>query len=387
MRNVVSKFTAWITTLAPKAATADDMLLRFGSRSPAGRDFISWCYYLFNETATTFPIISESFEIWKSLYKEATNLDDDSRRQVRRFASQSIGIKNPDVEKFLFCIETYLALIMKFLVAEVAIQKNVVQATTLRQLIGKDAVEGYLSLRQRIIMLGSIFEEDVFDWFLEPTRFLNKKYHNQCQELVSDIIDSLDGLNLKDLKIDLIRDLYHGFFDVSTRRALGEFYTKDEIIHEILDYVKYRATPSNITNGINRILLDASCGSGSFLIGAIDLWRPLIKSHLGDSNKMADILLYLTTNIVGIDIHPFAVAMARVNYLLAILDLLTPEVLNLVGEVRIPIYWSDSLVKEKHVEISPIVDIEIPKLGAFQFPSAEEIPHDLVIAAIMIIET
>jgi type I restriction-modification system DNA methylase subunit len=376
MRNIVSKFTAWLTILAPKAATADDILLRFGSKSAVGRGFTTWCYYLYEETKR-IPIVVESFEVWKALYKEATNLDKNSREQVKKFA-KSLNINNPNVELFLFCIQTYLALLMKLTVAEVAVQKGIANTSTLRFLIGKDAIEGYRGLKQKVQFLSSIFEEDVFDWFLEPSKDDIKHYKN-CVDLLVDIIDALDGLDFKELKSDLIRELYHGFFDRSTRRALGEFYTNEDVVYEILNLVGYSANHYDLNNGTNQLLLDPSCGSGSFLVGAIARWREHIQNSRGNPVKMANVLKYLTSNIVGIDIHPFAVAMARVNYILAILDLLTTEVIQIVGDIRVPVYWSDSLITRKKVEVSPVVDIKIPKLGSFQLPDPEDIPHDFLV--------
>ena len=398
MRDIISKFTAWLTVLAPRAATANDMLMRFGSNSPVGRSFTTWCYYLHEQTRN-ISIIAESFDVWKALYKEATNLDNDSREQVKKFA-RSLNIKKPSVELFLFCIQTYLALLMKLTVAEVAVQKGIVNTRTLRFLIGKEAIEGYRGLKHKVQFLSSIFEEDVFDWFLEPSKE-DITRHKECEDLLVDIIDALDGLDFKDLKSDLIRDLYQGFFDQSTRRALGEFYTNEGVVHEMLNLVGYSANthnldnsinqllldPSytnegvvhemlnlvgysanthNLDNSINQLLLDPSCGSGSFLVGAIARWRDNIQNSRGDPVKMAHVLTYITSNIRGIDIHPFAVAMARVNYILAILDLLTTEVIQIVGDIIVPVYWSDSLIKKKNVVVSPVVDIIIPKLGNFQ---------------------
>ncbi|HUW48575.1 MAG TPA: hypothetical protein VMW36_07525, partial [Patescibacteria group bacterium] len=88
----------------------------------------------------------------------------------------------------------------------------------------------------------------------------------------------------------------------------------------------------------------------------------------------------MTSNVLGIDIHPFAVAMARVNYLLAVIDLLTPEVVNQMPEVIIPIYWTDSLLNreaidgriDKGSEYRP-VEIGIPVLGKFILPRPEDI--------------
>jgi hypothetical protein len=48
-----------------------------------------------------------------------------------------------------------------------------------------------------------------------------------------------DGLDLNGLKVDLIGELYHGFFWYE-RKALGEFYTDEDIVDEILSDVGYK---------------------------------------------------------------------------------------------------------------------------------------------------
>lgn len=156
---ITSRLVSWLSVLAPKAVTAQDMLDRFGPTSPVGRQFISWCYdhYL---TYSTVGLVSESLEVWRGLYKEATNLDDDAKVAIAKFAT-NMGIVNADAEKFLFAVETYIAVLMKLIVGEVSVQKNVAIAPSLRVLLGVDMVEGYRRLHQKLSILRSLFEEDI----------------------------------------------------------------------------------------------------------------------------------------------------------------------------------------------------------------------------------
>jgi hypothetical protein len=358
------------------------MLDRFGSTSPVGRQFIAWCYE-HHERYSTIGIVGESFEVWRGLYKEATNLDDQAKTAIVKFAS-NMSIVKPNAERFLFAVETYLAVLMKLLVAEVSVQKEIVRERSLRGLLGADMTKGYQRLANKITFLHSLFEEDIFDWFLEPAK-TSKQASDQAKMHLADIVDALDNLDFKALKTDLIRDLYHGFFDPDTRKALGEFYTKEEIVDELLDFAGYDGKAVEETVHDGGILVDPSCGSGTFLVRAITRWRTQISKFATNPTKAAKLLRTITTNVIGIDIHPFAVAMARVNYLLAIIDLLSPNVVSQLIEVRIPIYWTDSLVMREGTT-SPIykgkyykpVEVEIPVLGKFVLPRPTDLDWEIL---------
>jgi hypothetical protein len=374
---ITSRLVSWLAVLSPKAVTAEDMLDRFGPTSPVGRQFISWCYDHY-QTYSTDGLVSESFEVWRGLYKEATNLDENAKIAIARFAS-NMGIIKPDAEKFLFAVETYIAVLMKLIVGEVSVQKNIAAALSLRGLLGTDMVEGYKELHRKLSVLRSLFEEDIFDWFLEPAR-TTKLAYVQAKMNLGDVVDALDNLDFSNIKTDLIRDLYHGFFDPDTRRALGEFYTKDEIVDEVLDFLKYDDKTVKKILSEDKILVDASCGSGTFLVRTIARWKNEISNVSSDPSKSTTLLRKITNNIIGIDIHPFAVTMARVNYLLAIADLLSPNIVNQIPEVVIPIYWTDSLVMreatvpriDKGTNYRP-VEIQIPILGKFVLPKPSDI--------------
>lgn len=383
----ILKFKSWLTTLAPIPATPHDILDRLGPRSPVGINFIFWCYHLYDKIKDRTPIAGESFEVWSGLYKEATNLDNEARKAVLSFA-KVIEIEKADIEKFLFAVETYLAVLMKLLVAEVSIQKYLARTIpygTLRTLLGKNPVAGYKGLEQTFPFLRSVFEENVFDWFTEASK-ISKEYHEETKSNIEDMVDALDALDFEDLKKDLIRELYHGFFDKSTRRALGEFYTNEEIVDEILDFMGYdgNVIAAALKKGNEITLLDPACGSGTFLARAISRWEKEVKK-VESPEEALKLFKIIAENVIGIDIHPLAVTMSRVNYLLALSDLLSRLKEEQFEEIaEIPVFWTDSLTTETNSQLSlralPTLTVQLPYLGSFELPSPDRIkPSKLVL--------
>jgi len=65
--------------------------------------------------------------------------------------------------------------------------------------------------------------------------------------------------------------------------------------------------------------LDPACGSGTFLVLLIKRYRELGERLMISEEELLEAIL---RNVVGFDINPLAVITARVNYLLALSDLL-----------------------------------------------------------------
>jgi hypothetical protein len=79
-------------------------------------------------------------------------------------------------------------------------------------------------------------------------------------------------------------------------------------------------------------LLDPCCGTGMFLVQAIAHKRRV----LGDSPKT---LAHIQQNVVGMDVHPLAVPLAQVSYLLALGDLVVLP----TARLSVPVYLSNAL--------------------------------------------
>ena len=369
---------AWVTALGMKVASPTDLKNSLGPASSVGKALIRELYegYEDNKKAT---FLRESYEVWDGVYGCATNLNRKAISAVTSFARNSLGIilhGITDVKAFLFIIETYLSILMKLLVGEVAIQKNIITAPSLEELLGQYVIDSYGKLSQRVPFLARVFEYDTFYWFVDLANTL-PQFGKIVAGYLTDIAKILDLMDFTGVSTDLVKQMYQGFFDGATRKALGEFYTPDALVDHVLDavgYVDYQPLDSTI--------LDPACGSGTFLVRAIDRFIKAVGN--GEMNK-SEVLRRVTDQIIGIDIHPFAVAMAKVNYLLALGRLIDPTVRRKLGSLHIPVYWADSLaratVKTQFGGTSTIrtIEIRVPVLGTFMLPDPEAINWDKLI--------
>ncbi|HLJ80048.1 MAG TPA: N-6 DNA methylase, partial [Ktedonobacterales bacterium] len=114
---------------------------------------------------------------------------------------------------------------------------------------------------------------------------------------------SLAVYNLQRIDEDLLKQLYQNLVEPETRHELGEFYTPDWLAEMTLREIGY---------GPGKSLLDPACGSGTFLFTAL---RLLAEAGLRD-DALVDFAL---EHVMGVDVHPLAVTIARINYMLAIL--------------------------------------------------------------------
>ncbi|RLE62085.1 MAG: hypothetical protein DRJ47_11245, partial [Thermoprotei archaeon] len=190
----------------------------------------------------------------------------------------------------------------------------------------------------------------------------------KIDEILRNMCLAFDKLELSKIRVDLLRRVYQEFFDPETRKALGEFYTNERIVNEVLDAVGYSGKTI-----LDKTLLDPACGSGTFLIVAI---QRFIREGKEAGLTNVELLERITEQILGMDIHPFAVAMAKVNYLLAISELIEPSVRKVLEWLPIPIYWTDSLasftVRPEPTGL-PVLEVDVTPLGKFRMPDPKEV--------------
>ena len=105
---------------------------------------------------------------------------------------------------------------------------------------------------------------------------------------------------------DALKHLYQEMFPRRARHALGEYYTPDWLAEHVLDELGYT----------DQRMLDPACGSGTFLVAAINRVRRC-NPHL----QPAQLLDKILDSVAGFDVNPLAVFTARANYRIAIRDL------------------------------------------------------------------
>ena len=170
---------------------------------------------------------------------------------------------------------------------------------------------------------------------------------------VAEVFFNVLRFNFAAVEGDLLGDLYQRYFDPETRKALGEFYTPQPVIDYIMDGVAYERGVSN------ERLIDPSCGSGTFLVEAVERYIKDVERYKEDPDWQ-DHLRDLCTRprIVGLDIHPFAVLMAQIRFVVAILPAYRKAKSQNPDFTlrRLPIYRTDTLRNERELTGADIGD-------------------------------
>ncbi len=351
---------AWLVLLASAARTPQDMVDRFGSASAISQQTIKTLFELFSKYEVEIPFIAEVFAIWKEVYGCAANINTETVQSLRRTAKDlDISVRNKkDAERFVFVTETYLSILLKVLVARVAAEQKLIPQRSVAELIcqprGKEHIR-YSYLGTVVPHLLNVFEEDPFEWFLDAAR-ADLDAEAKVRAVLTCIVESIDNVELLKMGQDFLRVFYQSFFDSASRRALGEFYTNDSLVAETLDAIGYDGDPK-------KKVIDFACGSGSFLVQVLNRIKSRTKGRAAPA-----VLAEIEQHIFGVDIHPLAVAMARVNYLIAVAPLLSPK-----RSFTVPIYWADSLVRLSVKErsrnwLGEAIKISIPGMRRFRLP-------------------
>lgn len=207
----------------------------------------------------------------------------------------------------LFLQHTYLTILVKAIAARVL---------DLAVDDPADLLSGRLLSNEGII--GAV-EADFFDWPLLA---------DGGDDLVRSLAAETVRFRLRDVEVDVLKSLYESLIDPDERHDLGEYYTPD--------WLAARVVAAAIPRPLEQRVLDPSCGSGTFLFHAI---RRLIAVGRDAGLPPAQIVATCADRVFGIDVHPVAVALARVTWLLALGDLVQDRPPTL----SVPVYMGDSM--------------------------------------------
>lgn len=115
------------------------------------------------------------------------------------------------------------------------------------------------------------------------------------------------------------------------RLMLGQEFTPHWIARDIVDYNIERLDDEDPR------ILDMCCGSGVFLIESIKAVRERYGISANSYDERKDNIIF--SAVMGFDIDPLAVMLAKVNWIMAMRDLFPVH----TGSITVPIYHADSL--------------------------------------------
>src|ERR1035437_4277217 len=311
----------------------------FGSDSQVAQEGIRTLYE--EILSTTNPRAMVFFDQWKILFGEVCGYDVENLSDKLKKLAEFYGVTGKtQPAQLLFAVHTYYALLIKLLAAEIVSFFNPWMPRQVERLLNA-TTSGKLKRELEELERGGVFhqmgitnflEGDLFSWYLAL-------WTGSIEGLTRKMITKLDEYNPGTFSEDpaqsrdLLKKLYQQLFPKSVRHDLGEYYTPDWLAELVLNELGYEGDP-------DKRLLDPACGSGTFLVLAINRIR-----HWYDQNREkcsydeGELLKKILANVIGFDLNPLAVMAARTNYLVAIKDLIRH-----VEGVEIPVYLCDSIM-------------------------------------------
>ena len=339
-RHTVERLLRALVSLGARgySFTPDHLAEHFGVDSNLAQKGVKAIYKAIldtgNEKARTF------FNQWKILFGEVCGYDVEGKNdKVRKLGDHYLVPKAKPAE-LLFAVHTYYATFMKLLAAEIVSSFSPVSVSLLKKCIEAPTTEKLRRVMAELEQGGiwsqagvtNFLEGDLFSWYLAAW---DERIADMLRQMVS-VLDQFDPntLSVDPLESrDLLKKLYQHLFPKSVRHDLGEYYTPDWLAEYVLDEVGYDGNP-------DKRVLDPSCGSGTFVVLAINRVKAWFDEHRHECGYRQDELLKrILNNIIGFDLNPLAVMAARTNYLIAIRDLLK------FGQgLELPVYLCDSLM-------------------------------------------
>ncbi len=312
----------------------------FGSDSPLAQNGVRALYEAIS--TTDHPKAQVFFNQWKILFGEVCGYDVDNPSDKIKKLAEFYGIvhrRKLRPAELLFAVHSYYAIFMKLLASEIAAYFHKLP-TPLQKMIQAGSSKA-LKREMEDLELGSIFRHLNITNFLEGDLFAwyTSVWSEPIELLVRGMVARLDDYNPGTLSEepassrDLLKKLYHQLFPKSVRHDLGEYYTPDWLAEHVLNELGYVGDP-------DKRLLDPACGSGTFLVMAINQIREWYDQHREKVRfDEGDLCRKILSNVIGFDLNPLAVLAARTNYLIAIRDLI-----GHTDKVEIPIYLCDSIM-------------------------------------------
>jgi methylase of polypeptide subunit release factors len=356
-------FLIHLRALARLPLTAENLTDKFGPKSvlapKAVSAFADALTYWGNERVNVF--FNEWNRIFGIVYGE--QFSGQQEKEAEALAKLYQVSEETGFQELLFSVHTYFAFLMKLIAAELLTLRettfnssfsselaNISEDELIRQL--NDIEEGGIYARRGIT---NFLEGDFFRWYLDAWSPRLKEVIQDVARALSEFEPATSTLEPASTR-DLLKKLYQYLVPQEVRHRLGEYYTPDWLAELVLNEVGY-------DGNTRKRLLDPACGSGTFLVLAIQR----AKEH-GIKEKLSslEIAKRIITNIWGVDLNPLAVIATRTNYLFALGDLT-----NELQHIDIPVYLTDSVLTPtrttgnlfgKFLEVSTSV-------GKFQVPS------------------
>ncbi|MEO4045357.1 N-6 DNA methylase [Hoeflea sp. CAU 1731] len=331
-----------------RAVTAETLVEDFGHGSEIGRLMMGGLAAELEShlKGSNNSKVKMLFEEWRTLFGQVADLSAAQAGEIRKHVPLSLSLPKEDaVAALLFVIHTYNAFVMKLLAAEIVAEYGLTAHPDFcEHLLGYDDDDLLQKLDEEVersayfeaARIKGFVEEAVFSWYSDVS--LSRKGRARICEGIRAFLTQLSLYRMDDLSAARSRDVLKAFYQAlvpeTLRKALGEFYTPGWLVDVSCDR-------ANVTDWYSSRVLDPTCGSGSFLLEVIRR-----KREIGARNKLSAeaILKNVLSTVWGFDLNPLAVQSSRVNFLIAIADLVGVAKM----EVELPVLLADAVYSPAH---------------------------------------
>ena len=201
----------------------------------------------------------------------------------KRFLDISYGSSfQGEEERFL--VHSYLSMLVKLVAYEVLRDEKDTSETPLKGILDGEEFSRF--------HINNLVDKDFFFWTC------SKEHFPAIKPVLRRLQKELWSYDFSNVDEDIFKGIYQELIDKDTRKQLGEYYTPSWLCQRIIKHL----APNREQRS-----LDPSCGSGSFLLA----WLQYLKEHFPNMNAYE-----LLNSVVGIDIHPLSVQIAKVTLIL-----------------------------------------------------------------------
>jgi len=277
----------------------------FSSRSPAWEREIADLRIL-KDAARESPILAETVAVKQRLWQT--------------LLTTALGelSQTPEQLDDLFIRHTYLSIVTGVIVqASFGVDIRRLAETDPADLLRGGRFRSYVGLQ-------GVIESDFFAWPIEVGG----------EQVVRDIARRAARFDWRNAEADVAAILYETAIPTDERRTLGEYYTPPWLARAMIEEI--------VADPLAQRALDPSCGSGTFIAA---LAARFIAAAQRANLTPRETLDRLIASVIGIDVHPVAVHLARSAWALAA----KPAIEAVVQEggdaaVSVPVYLGDSLL-------------------------------------------
>jgi len=339
-KSSISNLLIYVRASAKRPLTAKDLATVFSPNCSITQRAMSELYSALvrAQRRQTPSRIKTFFDEWNRIfgivYGQELEKAEKAAEKTAQLYQMPGGTRLPQL---LFSIHTFYAFLMKLIAIElVSLQR---ESTVESFVAGLSSLDDE-RLKEELNNLESgadflhkgienFLEADFFSWYLDG-------WEPQLANVFRDIVRSLSEFEPATPVLepewtkDLLQNLYETIVPQELRHDLGEYYTPDWLAGYVVD-------KSGYSGKIGERFLDPACGSGTFLIQAIDRVKKYYEKQKNVDIK--DVASHILNNVVGFDINPLAVLTARTNYIIAF-----SKFISYVRPIVIPVYLCDSVL-------------------------------------------